>query len=347
MRMQKGGNTLGWLYTLFSRGRQAGAVSRCLALSVAASVCAPTALQAETVAVSNMVQVELTAAQNQNNVFAMADTDAIDGLLQSQSLKQKVSFHAPEELASQVAYVEDQDSGVVLMNKNASHVAPIASITKLMTGLVISENKLPMDEVISITEDDVDRLKNSRSRLKVGTLLTRGQLLLLALMSSENRAAHALARTFPGGEYNFVRYMNQRARSLGMQETRFVEPTGLSSANRSSARDLAILVKAAASDPLISTYTTVPDYELPTYDGALSYRNTNALTRHPDWEIGLQKTGYIREAGRCLVMQTIVAGRRMVMVFLNSNSSRQRIADAKTVKNWLEQPVTPVAVAYH
>lgn len=277
-------------------------------------------------------------AHVKTSAFDAPNGDPINGLLHSKSMQSLVQQHSLEELGSQVAYVVDQDSDMVLVEKNAHRVAPIASITKLMTGLVISENKLPMDEVITITEDDIDTLKGSRSRLKVGTMLTRGQLLLLSLMSSENRAAHALSRTFPGGEYNFVRYMNQRAQSLGMHDTRFVESTGLSSGNQSSAKDLATLVKATANDPLLSTYTTVPNYELPTFDGELSYRNTNALTRHPEWDIGLQKTGYIREAGRCLVMQTLVGGRRLVMVFLNSGSSKQRIADAKTVKNWLEMP---------
>lgn len=302
-------------------------------------LCLPAALLGMMVASATvMAQQAQPAANVATTAFAVPEGDPIAGLLRSKSMQQQAQQHAVEELSSQVAYVIDQDGGMVLLEKNAHHVLPIASITKLMTGLVISENRLAMDEVIAITEDDIDRLKGSRSRLKVGTLLTRGQLLLLSLMSSENRAAHALARTFPGGEYNFVRYMNQRAQSLGMRDTRFVESTGLSSANRSSARDLALLVQAAAADPLISTYTTVPDYELPLFEGELQYRNTNVLTRHPEWEIGLQKTGYIREAGRCLVMQTLVSGRRLVMVFLNAGSTRQRTEDAKTVKSWLEVP---------
>lgn len=320
------------LYITLRRTRQRlrAVALRALSVSLLAAVAASGAMAQQ--------QAAQPVAYVQTPVFSQPDADPIGGLLQSKSMQQLARQHTLDELASQVAYVVDQDAGTVLLEKNAHRVAPIASITKLMTGLVISENRLAMDEVISITEDDIDRLKGSRSRLKVGTLLTRGQLLLLSLMSSENRAAHALARTFPGGEYNFVRYMNQRAQSLGMRDTRFVEPTGLSSANQSSARDLAVLVKAAAADPLLSTYTTVPDYELPLFEGELQYRNTNALTRNPEWEIGLQKTGYIREAGRCLVMQTLVGGRRLVMVFLNSGSSRQRIEDARTVKNWLETP---------
>ena len=167
-----------------------------------------------------------------------------------------------------------------------------------------------MDEAITITQDDVDTEKGSSSRLAVGTTLTRGEMLHLALMSSENRAAHALGRTFPGGLDAFVQQMNAKARLLGMTDTRYVEPTGLSSRNQSSARDLAVLVNVAHSDPLVREYTTSPGYEVAVGRRTLQYNNTNRLVMSPTWDIGLQKTGYISEAGRCLVMQAQVAGRR-------------------------------------
>ena len=234
-------------------------------------------------------------------------------------------------LKSTVAYVIDQETGEVLLGKNDDAVRPIASLTKLMTGIVIAEAGLPMNERIVITSDDVDRLKFSSSRLKVGTELTRRQALHLALMSSENRAAHALARTYPGGESAFVSAMNNMAQKLGMDQTRYVEPTGLSSENQSSARDLAILAAAAYDRPLLRQYSTSPGYQL----GSLRYVNTNRLVRAGDWRIGVQKTGYISEAGQCLLMQAGVAGRKLIMVFLDATSPVARIRDAETVKRWI------------
>jgi D-alanyl-D-alanine endopeptidase (penicillin-binding protein 7) len=243
----------------------------------------------------------------------------------------------PLDLKSGVALVVDQDTQEVLLRKNDRAVLPIASLTKLMTGLIVSETGLPLDETLTITQDDVDTEKGSRSRLAVGARLTRGELLHLALMSSENRAAHALGRTFPdGGMKRFVALMNARARSIGMADTRYVEPTGLSSANRSSARDLATLVAAAAQDPLLRQLSTSPGYEVAVGDRVLQYHNTNPLVRDPDWHIALQKTGYITEAGRCLVMQTRVAGRQLIMVFLDSSGKHSRVADAERVREWLE-----------
>lgn len=240
-------------------------------------------------------------------------------------------------LRSEVAYVIDQDTGEVLLGKNDEDVRPIASLTKLMTGIIIAEAKLPLDERIVITPDDVDRLKHSSSRLKVGTELTRRQALHLALMSSENRAAHALARTYPGGESAFVEAMNNMARQLGMDQTRYVEPTGLSSLNQSSARDLAALTVAAYERPLLRQYSTSPGYRL----GALRYVNTNRLVRNGVWRIGVQKTGYISEAGQCLLLQTRLAGRKLVMVFLDSASKITRIRDAETVRRWIASQPDP------
>ncbi|CAB5721749.1 D-alanyl-D-alanine endopeptidase precursor [Delftia tsuruhatensis] len=255
------------------------------------------------------------------------------------SFGQMAGLHAvadPLDLKSSVALVLDQDTHEVLLSKNDHAVLPIASLTKLMTGLLISQARLPMDEAITITQDDVDTEKGSSSRLAVGTTLTRAEMLHLALMSSENRAAHALGRTFPGGLDAFVQQMNAKARLLGMTDTRYVEPTGLSSRNQSSARDLAVLVNVAHSDPLVREYTTSPGYEVAVGRRTLQYNNTNRLVLSPTWDIGLQKTGYISEAGRCLVMQAQVAGRKLIMVFLDSAGKFSRLGDAERVRHWVE-----------
>lgn len=240
-------------------------------------------------------------------------------------------------LKSSVAFVIDQDTREVLLRKNDTAVLPIASITKLMTGLLISEAKLPMDEMITITQEDVDTEKHSSSRLRVGTTLPRGELLHLALMSSENRAAHALGRTYPGGMETFVALMNAKAQLLGMKDTHYVEPTGLSSQNQSSAHDLATLVNTAYDDPLLREYTTTPGKVVAIGKRTLQFNNTNRLVKNPDWDIGLQKTGYISEAGQCLVMQAKIAGRKLIMVFLDSAGRLSRIADAERVRHWLER----------
>jgi len=240
------------------------------------------------------------------------------------------------DLRASVAYVVDQDTHEVLVSKNDQAVLPIASITKLMTGLLVSEAKLPLDEMLTITQDDVDTEKGSTSRLRVGTTLSRGELLHIALMASENRAAHALGRSYPGGLTNFVSLMNQRARELGMQDTSYVEPTGLSSKNQSSARDLATLVNFAYGDPLLREYTTSQGSQVAVGRRTLRYNNTNRLVKNPAWDIGLQKTGYITEAGQCLVMQARIAGRMLIMVLLDSTGKLGRISDAERVRRWLE-----------
>ena len=237
----------------------------------------------------------------------------------------------------------DQETNEVLFKKNELAVLPIASITKLMTGLLVSEAKLPMDEAITITQSDVDTEKGSSSRLRVGATLSRGELLHLALMSSENRAAHALGRSYPGGLPVFVDAMNSRAKALGMLDTSYVEPTGLSSKNQSSARDLATLVNFAYGDPTLRELSTSTGYQVAVGSRTLQYNNTNRLVKNPAWEIGLQKTGYISEAGQCLVMQAKVAGRKLIMVFLDSKGKLSRLGDAERVKRWVESiaPVTP------
>ena len=229
------------------------------------------------------------------------------------------------DLKSSVAYVIDQDTNEVLVSKNDQAVLPIASITKLMTGVVISEAKLSMDESITITQDDVDTEKGSSSRLKVGTTLTRGELLHLSLMASENRAAHALGRTYPGG-----------LQAFGMRDTRYIEPTGLSSKNQSSAKDLATLVSLAYQDPILRELSTSPSHQVEVGKHTLNYKTTNRLIKNPNWDIGLQKTGYISEAGQCLVMQAKIAGRKLILVFLDSAGKLSRIADAERVRKWVE-----------
>lgn len=256
------------------------------------------------------------------------------------SFGQMAGLHATSDalgLHSSVALVVDQETQEVLYRKNDNAVLPIASLTKLMTGLVIAEANLPMDERIRITQADVDTEKGSSSRLAVGTELSRGELMHLSLMSSENRAAHALGRTFPGGMDLFVSRMNQRARALGMKDTRYVEPTGLSSQNQSSANDLAVLATKAYDEPILRELSTSHGREVSVGRKTLQYNNTNGLVKNPQWDIGLQKTGYISEAGRCLVMQAQVSGRKLIMVFLDSAGKFSRMGDAERVRKWLEQ----------
>ena len=250
----------------------------------------------------------------------------------------------PLDLASSVALVLDQSTSEILFEKNANVALPIASITKLMTGLVVVEANLNMDEVLTVTEDDVDHEKFSSSRLRVGSQMTRSSLLHIALMSSENRAAAALARNYPGGVAGFVEAMNAKARELGMTRTHYVDSSGLSSRNVASAQDLARLVAFAYHQPLLRQFSTDPHSEVDAGGRIMQYNNTNYLVKMPDWDIGLQKTGFINEAGRCLVMQTVVQGRPVIMVFLDSKGKQSRTADAGRVKRWLEafnRPQTP------
>ena len=249
------------------------------------------------------------------------------------------------DLKSSVALVLDQDTKEVLFSKNPQAVLPIASLTKLMTALVVTEAGLPADEMLTVTQDDVDTEKGSRSRLRVGTQLSREEMLHLALMSSENRAAHALGRNFPGGIETFVMAMNRKARQLGMADTHYVEPTGLSSQNQSSARDLATLVNAAYSYQNIRDLSTSPEYSVEIGARQMQFRNTNRLVNSPQWDIGLQKTGYIAEAGRCLVMQAKLAGRKLIMVFLDSAGKYSRLGDAERVRQWITNNPAPVAAA--
>jgi len=246
-------------------------------------------------------------------------------------------------LHSSVALVIDQDTNEVLFSKNDTAVLPIASITKLMTALIVTEAEQPLDQTLSITRADVDTLKGSQSRLRVGTRLTRGEMLHLALMSSENRAAHALGRHYPGGMQAFVAAMNRKANELGMTDTRFADPTGLSSGNQSSARDLAVLVKTAYANDLIRSKTTWPVHQVAVGRHELRYRNSNRLVFSPEWSIGLQKTGFIREAGRCVVMQAQLADRHLIMVLLDSTGPEARTADAELLRQWITGDDTPAS----
>jgi serine-type D-Ala-D-Ala endopeptidase (penicillin-binding protein 7) len=241
------------------------------------------------------------------------------------------------DLKSSAALVIDQDTSEVLVSKNADAVLPIASLTKLMTALVIAEAKIPLDELVTVSQDDVDTEKGSRSRLKVGTQLTRSEMLHLALMASENRAAHTLGRTFPGGSEAFVAAMNAKAAELGMRDTHFVESTGLSSRNKSSARDLVTLARAAHEHPIIREMSVSRNAKVEVGRRNLQFHTTNRLVLRSDWDIGLQKTGYISEAGRCLVMQANLAGRALIMVFLDSAGKHTRLGDAERVRRWITQ----------
>lgn len=242
----------------------------------------------------------------------------------------------PLALKSNVAFVLDQSSSEVLFEKNANVALPIASITKLMTGLVVVQAEQDMDEVLTIAEADMDRLKFTGSRLHVGARMTRRDLLHIALMSSENRAAAALGRNYPGGITAFVAAMNDKAQELGMGDTHYVDSSGLSSANVSSARDLAKLVTVAHQEALLREYTTDPNYVVTASGKPMRFGNTNHLVAQPDWNIGLQKTGFINEAGRCLVMQAMIHGRNVIMVFLDSKGKMSRTADAGRMRRWLE-----------
>ncbi len=213
---------------------------------------------------------------------------------------------------------------------------PIASITKLMTAMVVLDAKMDLDESLTILEEDVDTLRRSRSRLPVNTSLTRANALLLALMASENRAAHALSRVYPGGIGAFVAAMNAKAQSLELYETRFEDPTGISTGNRSSARDLVRMVKAASRYKLIRQYTTVPEVSIPLGRRMQQFRNTNPLIRNPQWQIRLSKTGFIHESGRCLVMQSKVANRPLLIALLGAQGDLTCYGDAKRIKQWME-----------
>lgn len=258
--------------------------------------------------------------------------------------------------------VLDQDNGEALYQKNSGMEVPIASITKLMTAMVVLDGQLSMEESLTISTLDVDMLRHSRSRLPVGTTLTRGELLHLALIASENRAAHALARTYPGERAHFIDAMNKKARNLGMRHTAFEDPTGLSSNNRSTAEDLAKLVHAASNYPQIRAITTTGKYGISQAASVrtgkknktqwrnvvrrVEFRNTNRLVSDKSWDIGISKTGFINEAGHCLVMQTNIAQQRVIIVILDAVGSYARLADARHIKTWVENRIVGQSIAH-
>lgn len=244
---------------------------------------------------------------------------------------------SPAQLAVQsgAALVIDQH-GEALYQKNADVVAPIASITKLMTAMVVLDSIPDLQETITISSEDIDTLRGSRSRLAPGVALSRETALLLALMSSENRAAHALARHYPGGLPAFITAMNRKAAALGMTHTHFSDPTGLTSENVSTARDLSRMVEAAAHYPLIREFSTTPGSSVEISGRKLDFNNTNQLVKSNNWDIHLSKTGYIQEAGKCLVMQARVADKPVVIVLLDSAGKLTRIGDANRIKRWME-----------
>jgi D-alanyl-D-alanine endopeptidase (penicillin-binding protein 7) len=268
--------------------------------------------------------------------------DAPESAAAAQLHKLQLPIGKPD-LKSNSALIIDESTSAVLYSKQAEVAQPIASITKLMTALVVLDAQQPLDEKIEITNADRDLERNSTSRLTPGAKLNRGDLLHLALMSSENRAAHALGRNYPGGLTAFVLAMNAKAKELGMTHAHFVDPTGLSSDNVASPHDLSKLVIAASHNSTIRRFSTDKKYAVAVGRRVLEFRNTNTLVANPTWDIVVQKTGYITEAGKCLVMNAVIEGRSVVIVLLDSIGKYTRVADARRVKKWME--AKPVRVA--
>lgn len=288
------------------------------------------------VMLSLLSQVMLAHATTDDSLSApVRDDEFVNAVLQQASMPR---------LGSAIALIYDEQGQRPIFSKNADTVVPIASITKLMTAMVILDANLPLDEPVSIEPEDRDRLKGSRSRMHNGMTLTRGELLKLALMSSENQAAAALARTYPGGTEVVLAIMNAKARELGMDSTQFFDPTGLHSNNVSTAQDLVKMVMAAQSYELIQQYTTSRSHLVKVDERrTMRFTNTNPLVRSASWEIGLSKTGYISEAGRCLVMQAKILQRPVVIVLLDSWGKNTRVGDANRVKYWMESAVVRAA----
>jgi len=280
--------------------------------------------------------------------FANAATAAVEGVIPAVPQPITTLDAAKLKLASANALVFDTHAGQAIYSKDADAVTPIASVTKLMTAMVILDGAQPMDEMLSVDIGDIDLLKGSHSRLRLGSELSRHDMLRLALMASENRAASSLARHYPGGTQAFVAAMNEKARSLGMTHTYFNDPTGLSSENVATAHDLARMVQAAADYPLIREFTTTPSHyvEVQPTGQLIGFNNTNSLVKSGTWDIQVSKTGFIREAGKCLVMLATIASRPVVIVLLDSYGRLTRIGDANRVKHWLETgEAMPTAVA--
>lgn len=294
------------------------------------------------------------------------DCKPVDPIAEKIKLLDPAVLHARgnPDLRSGMVLILDEKTGEIIYAKNAESRTPIASITKLMTAMVTLDARLSLDEKVTLTDQDIDRVKGTHSRLQIGTSLTRRELLHLALMSSENRAAAALARTYPGGTEAFIAAMNRKASRLGMASTQFADSTGLRSQNQSTAEDLGRMVRAAHTYPIITELTTTTSYDLqmPIYKRAralvqkklanrtrtaartlsfhnIAFRNTNKLVSDKEWQIGLSKTGYISEAGHCLVMQATIANQQLIIVLLDSDGKYARIGDAVRIKRWLESSV--------
>jgi D-alanyl-D-alanine endopeptidase (penicillin-binding protein 7) len=305
---------------------------------VSAMLCmAPMALHAA----SKKTQKQITSGSNYKTVKYKSGSRKIQHRIRARKAVAVDSYDGttPLRLASAKAIVINQLTGETLYAKNTNVPTPIASVTKLMTAMVMLDAQLPLDETLSIGDQDVDYLKGTSSRLSVGTTLTRGELLQLALMASENRAASALGRHYPGGKPAFIQAMNNKAQLLGMQSTRFVDSTGLDSNNISTAEDLVKMVNAAYHYPEIRQVSTLPSQEVTLFgrQNPLSFVNTNALVRGGNWIIGLSKTGFINEAGRCLVMQAEISGQPTIIVLLDSAGKMTRIGDANRIRKWVER----------
>jgi len=256
----------------------------------------------------------------------------------SNALKKVSRKSSSPKVRSHIALVYDEQSGQPLYNKNSDVVAPIASITKLMTAMVMLDSNLPLDREVVVEDDDLAKIRRAKSKLQLGMTLTRGELLKLALMASANRAASALARSYPGGTEAMVARMNAKARMLGMTNTHFTDPTGLDSRNVSTANDLVKMIAAAREYPLIREYSTATSHSVENQRGrTMRFVNTNPLVRWGSWDIGLSKTGYIHESGLCLVMEANIGQRPVIIVLLNSWGKRTRVADANRVKKWVER----------
>jgi D-alanyl-D-alanine endopeptidase (penicillin-binding protein 7) len=292
-------------------------------------------------AASKKTQKQITTGSHYKTVKYKSGSRKIQHRIRAQKAVAVDSYDGttPLRLASAKAIVINQLTGETLYAKNTNVPTPIASVTKLMTAMVMLDAQLALDEPLSIGDQDVDYLKGTSSRLSVGTMLTRGEMLQLALMASENRAASALGRHYPGGKPAFIQAMNNKAKLLGMQSTRFVDSTGLDSNNVSTAEDLVKMVNAAYHYPEIRQVSTLPSQEVTLYgrQNPLNFVNTNALVRGGNWIIGLSKTGFINEAGRCLVMQAEISGQPTIIVLLDSVGKMTRIGDANRIRKWVEQ----------
>ncbi|MCM0034611.1 MAG: D-alanyl-D-alanine endopeptidase [Burkholderiaceae bacterium] len=278
-------------------------------------------------------RAQKSSSNTQKALAAGATTAAVTSAASAQRAQaERKSGNPTGALRSNVVFVQDLNSKTVIFSRNDNVARPIASITKLMTALVVVDAKQPLDEMLQVTQEDVDVVKFSRSRLAVGVRLSRGDMLHLALMSSENRAANALGRHYPGGMPAFVAAMNKKARDLGMHDSRFVEPTGLSSANVATPRDLVKLMQATAARPSIRFYTTNQQHEISSRGHATLFRNTNMLVTNPSWDIRVSKTGFINEAGQCLVMVARINNRDTAIVLLNADGKGTRIGDAVKIR---------------